>query len=93
MRGEPPASVLTSHSPRALGDRRDDLMEGMETNREWGTGQGRGRESPCKHAHKGNNAGSRRKIKPRKKGVMKVTCRQSDEVRVSCWHKGPGQSQ
>lgn len=82
MLGEPPANVLTSHSPRALGGRRDDWTEGMETNREWGAGQERGSESPCKHANKGDNAGSQRKIKPRKKGVMKVTCGQSNEVRA-----------
>lgn len=37
-------------------------------------------KSPCKHANKGDNIGSQRKIKQRQKDRMRVTCRDSDEV-------------
>ena len=56
------------------------LIGGMEIHWEWGAGQGGVGLSPRKHANEGDNTDSQRKSKQRKKDVMKVTCRQSNEV-------------
>lgn len=48
--------------------------------------------SPWKHANEGDNTGGQRESKQRKKDLMKVPRRQSNEGRASRWHSSKGKA-